>query len=148
MTQPKDTSELVARLREEALALHQTAWADISGGQQTTMSATLADEAADELVNAYRIIGEMREALEQVRDLEPREFHGIPDDWDEQIEACEVCQSYKGHPIQQGICDTHRQPLYRRRSFDEHERAAIGYRAKLIAREALAALNPSREHGQ
>jgi hypothetical protein len=79
------------------------------------------------------------EALREIRDLEPRPFDGIPTDWDEQIAACPECQRYKGHPIQCGICDQHRKPLWARERHDENERLSIGWRAKDIAREALAA---------
>jgi hypothetical protein len=82
-------------------------------------------------------IAELRGGLQEIEALEPRPFDGYPDDWQEQIESCPDCQSYKGHPIQQGICDHHRQPIYRSRAHDAHEEKAIGYRAKLIARATL-----------
>jgi len=43
------TDDLVKRLRDEALSLHGSAWRDQSGGQETTMSAVLADQAADRI---------------------------------------------------------------------------------------------------
>lgn len=82
-------------------------------------------------------IQRLQAALTAIRDLKPRPFAGIPADWNEQVAACEECQRYKGHPIQNGICDTHRQPLWARERHGRHEEAAIGYRAKDIAREAL-----------
>ena len=77
-------------------------------------------------------------ALIEIRDLAPRPFEGFPADWREQIAACAECQSYKGHPIQGGICDTHRQPLWARESHEKAERAALGARASIIARDAIA----------
>ena len=41
--------ELVKQLRDEALDLHRSAWRDISGGQNATISATLADTTADRI---------------------------------------------------------------------------------------------------
>lgn len=41
--------ELVKALREEALALHVAGWRDPAGGQDTTISAVLADDAADRI---------------------------------------------------------------------------------------------------
>ena len=43
------TDDLVKRLREEALALHVAGWRDHAGGQDTTISAVLADDAADRI---------------------------------------------------------------------------------------------------
>lgn len=40
---------LVKRLREESLALQSAAWRRRDGGQDCSLSATLADEAADEI---------------------------------------------------------------------------------------------------
>ncbi len=78
----------------------------------------------------------VEEALREIRDLKPAEFK-FPEDWRQQIEGCPECQRYKGHPIQQGICDTHRKPLWARDSHDSHEEKALGYRAMRIARAAL-----------
>jgi len=80
---------------------------------------------------------ELREALEEIANLKPRPFEGEPADWQEQIKACEDCQKYTGHPIQQGICDKHRQPIWARDEHERHERRMIGDRAKDIARTAL-----------
>lgn len=80
---------------------------------------------------------EALEALESIRDLQQTPFE-FPTDWHEQINACPECQRYKGHPIQQGICDTHRRPLYERDAHDQHEEKAIGYRAMRIASDALS----------
>lgn len=78
-------------------------------------------------------------ALEQIRDLKPTPFN-FPADWHEQIDACPECARYKAHPIQQGICDKHRRPLWEREKHENNEEKAVGYRAIGIAREALAAL--------
>lgn len=94
-------------------------------------------DAAEEIERLRAINAELLEALTAIRDLKPRAFNGIPADWNEQIAACEDCQRYKGHPIQNGICDTHRQPIWARERHNKHEEAALGYRAMEIAREAL-----------
>lgn len=78
----------------------------------------------------------LREALERIQDLEP-EPYVMPADWGAQIEACSECQRYKNHPIQQGICDTHRRPLWDRQVHDSDETKRLGYRAKSLARAAL-----------
>lgn len=85
---------------------------------------------------AEAVAARLREALTQIVELSEAPFK-FPVDWDQQIEACSECQRYKGHPIQRGICDTHRRPIYERERHDESEQKAIGYRAKTIARQAL-----------
>lgn len=63
MTQPKDTSELVARLRRRKVV-------HVGDPELGPLTGDLINpngpEAADELVNAYRIIGEMRAAIERL----------------------------------------------------------------------------------
>jgi len=61
---------LLERLEEEALALQQQAWADRSGGQSTTMSATLATEAAG-------AISSLLNALEELEAASSRVFDGL-----------------------------------------------------------------------
>jgi chromosome segregation ATPase len=75
-------------------------------------------------------------ALREIESLAPSEYV-FPADWGEQIKACPECLRYKDHPIQQGICDLHRRPLYARESHDAFEAQAIGPRAQRIARDAL-----------
>jgi hypothetical protein len=82
-------------------------------------------------------ITRLQRALEAIVALEERPFEGMPADWSEQIDGCEDCQRYAGHPIQQGICDTHRRPLWDREAHQSHEEKALGSRAKIIARAAL-----------
>lgn len=79
------------------------------------------------------------EALEEIRDLKPEEYQ-FPADWSEQIEACEECQRYRDHPIQRGICDRHRRPIWDRESHESREEKRIGWRAKDVARQALLCL--------
>lgn len=83
------------------------------------------------------------EALERIRDLEQAPFEYPADMW-EQIAACEDCQRYKDHPIQRGICDTHRRPFWAREKHDDHEERRLGWSAKGIAREALSATTPEQ----
>jgi hypothetical protein len=94
-------------------------------------------------VNAYdkqrALIETLTKALEEIRDVQPQEFNAYPADWQEQRDACDDCQRYKDHPLMRGICDTHRKPMYDRESHDAHQIRALGYRAKSMARDALAA---------
>lgn len=80
-------------------------------------------------------------ALYAITKLEPTSFV-FPADWQQQIDNCPDCRRYKGHPIQQGICNVHRQPIWSRERHDNHEQRALIYRAKEIAR---AALTPSKQ---
>lgn len=77
----------------------------------------------------------MEGALQQIADLEPRPSVSAID-W-QAVDCCEDCQRYKDHPIQRGICDTHRRPIWDREKHQDHEEMALGYRAKGIARDAL-----------
>ena len=97
--------------------------------------ADLADAQAQE--NAR-----LRSALEEIANLKERRESKYPTDWREQIAACRECQKYKDHPIQQGICDTHRQPIYAQWDHDANETKILGYRAISIARAALPTPSP------
>ena len=77
-------------------------------------------------------------ALRAIIDMEP-EPYAFPDDWQAQIAACEECKRWKNHPIQQGICDTHRQPLWDREAHYKEEQRRLHWRMRSIAREALDA---------
>lgn len=99
-------------------------------------------DTIDNLTAALSIEIEKREkaegALREIIALDVRPFEGMPADWRQQIDACHECQGWaKNHPIQQGICDTHRRPLYVREKHDNNEVRALGYRSKDIARAAL-----------
>jgi hypothetical protein len=85
-------------------------------------------------------VPQMIEALRKIEALKPEPFT-FPADWQEQIARCPECQDWKArkHPFK-SICDEHSRPLWARDSHDEFERKAIGSRARLIARDALAAL--------
>lgn len=91
-------------------------------------------------------IEELEEGLRRIADWQPKPFD-FPADWREQIDACAECKQYSGHPIQQGICDTHRRPLWNREKHDRNQEAVRGYQCQSIARDVLAALltdrNPS-----
>lgn len=88
------------------------------------------------------------EALEFIRDWSPREFM-FPADWSEQIENCAECESYKCHPIQQGICNTHRRALWDREAHDNQQRELRGLYARDYARVALAgSQSPSTGEGK
>ena len=67
--------ELVKQLRDEALDLHRSAWRDISGGQNATISATLADTTADRIEQLTAERDRLRRALHYYAD-----FHSAPSD--------------------------------------------------------------------
>lgn len=79
-------------------------------------------------------------ALERIRDLKP-EPYVWPEGWAAEQATCAECKRWESHPIQRGICDTHRKPFYERERHDEFEAKAIGIRAILIADEALRVAN-------
>jgi hypothetical protein len=114
--------------------------ADHHARYENVVSAWQGLTAAIEALGVERLVA----ALERIRDLKPRPYDKHPADWSEQIDACEECQRYSGHPIQQGICNTHRRPLWDREAHDKHEKRALGSRAALIAREALSSLSKGR----
>jgi hypothetical protein len=90
----------------------------------------------------------MIHALREIATLERRPF-AFPADWSEQIAACSECQGWaKHHPIQQGICNTHRKPIYQRDAHEAFEEKAIGYRAMIIASDTLRALGIKPEKTQ
>lgn len=59
-------SGIVERLREVAMEKHQAAWGRIDGGQDLSIGAMLADEAADEIERLQAELREARLALEQI----------------------------------------------------------------------------------
>jgi hypothetical protein len=61
------TDTLVERLEERALELHSTAWGRMDGGQECTISATLAEEAAKRIAALQRSNAEKDEALDIAR---------------------------------------------------------------------------------
>jgi len=79
--------------------------------------------------------------LKQIAEMRPEPFV-MPADFHDNIKACPECQGWaKNHPIQNGICDTHRQPLWDRERHDKHERAAIGPRCQDLAAKAIERFN-------
>jgi hypothetical protein len=82
-------------------------------------------------------VEELEGALKEIIHLTERPADLFPSDWKEQIAACPDCQRYKDHPIQRGICDTHRRPIYATEAHSAHETRILGYRAKDIARAAI-----------
>lgn len=93
------------------------------------------------------MISELALALEQIIETEPRPY-AFPADWHEQIDGCAECQRYADHPIQQGICDTHRRPIWDREKHDRREREALAYRMREIARNGLQAIAIEARQGQ
>ena len=90
----------------------------------------------------------LAEAVREIASVKERKKNFYPEDWKEQIAACQECQRYKNHPIQRGICDEHRRPIYAQEDHDRHETKILGYRAMVIAREALSAWDRSAEEMQ
>lgn len=136
---PKHLGDLIAE--NEALIAER----DLLHFQKQTLSGQLTDGAVlNDALRAERnslrsLCQTMAGALKEIRDLKERPFDKWPEDWHEQIEACPDCQRYKNHPIQNGICDTHRRPIWAREKHDAHETSALGYRAMAVARDALSA---------
>ena len=79
----------------------------------------------------------LREALAEIAEIKERKKSCYPPDWQDQINTCPECQRYKDRPIQRGICDDHRRPIYAQKDHDMHETRILGYRAQSIARAAL-----------
>lgn len=112
-------------------------------GTPVTQSAFDEFYGAKEAVEAK--LREAESALVSIMDLRQRPYDGFPADWRQQIAACSECQRWTGHPIQRGICDEHRKPLYARERHDADETDILGLRAKEVAREALRALQSAQE---
>lgn len=125
----------------EALELEERL-SDLTWALRSDLTPSQHKEAINTIADAAKAIrkspnGDIRnQALEEIIALERQEF-AFPADWQDQINACPECKRYQGHPIQQGICDEHRRPLWDREKHDSHEQKALIYRAKDIAREAL-----------
>jgi hypothetical protein len=119
-TLPEKQADIVERLNQYA-----EDWRDRAS------TAVVVRDAAAEIVG-------LREALREIKDLRERPFLDFPEDWRSQIEGCLECQRYSDHPIQQGICDQHRKPLYAQRDHEKHETSILGYRMRTIASDALA----------
>ncbi|GAA0768621.1 hypothetical protein [Brevundimonas olei] len=85
---------------------------------------------------AERKLAEAVATLKEIAAIEPEPFDGGLDM--EAIRACEECRRYEGHPVQHGICNTHRRPIWDREKHESHEEKALGYRAKSIARTFLS----------
>jgi len=93
--------------------------------------------AAESTDRVKEIAEHLLAALVEIAELKPREFTGFPADWSQQVAACPECKEYRNHPIQQGICNTHRKPIWARESHDKHEQSILGIRAVSIARAAI-----------
>lgn len=116
-------------LRAIAKAYENLAIANGKRAREEHDRAETAEKQRDELLTALKAIV----AIEAV----PFDF---PADWDAQIAGCSECQRYKDHPIQKGICDNHRKPLYARKRHEDDQQATLIYRAKDAARAAIASV--------
>lgn len=99
-------------------------------------SGIAIDMAKDRLRTQAAELERLRGALETISTLEPEPFEGGLDM--DAIKACDECQRYAGHPVQQGICNIHRQPLWARERHESHAEKAMGWKARSIARRALS----------
>lgn len=80
---------------------------------------------------------DLAQVLKQIAELKPEPFN-FPADFQEKIAACPECQGWaKNHPVQGGICNTHRAPLWERDAHDIYELRAIGPRCQMLAQKAL-----------
>ncbi len=136
MTAP-DTDTL-AGLREELrlIGCHQNGDARCTcaiGADALDAIDALRAQAAKDKARIERL----EAALREIAGIKEREKNCYPPDWREQIAACPECQRYKDHPIQRGICDDHRKPIYAQEDHNRHETKILGYRAMDIARAAL-----------
>lgn len=135
---------VVVAIENRALAFHYTVMSKLAEIQDrealvNTLKIAAARFSAEPTTPDARdaLIKEFVGALGEIADIKERKKDLYPSDWREQIAACPECQRYKNHPIQQGICDTHRRPIYAQQDYDRHETEILGYRAKDIARAAL-----------
>ena len=125
---------VAAKLRQAEVERLRTVVAD---DHKRKLREVIRAEQAEAALAAERERSErLRKALREIDGLVPAAYI-FPADWDEQIRACPECLRYKDHPIQLGICDEHRRPLWAREKHDAFERTAIGPRARLIAQAAL-----------
>lgn len=120
-TTPEAVERLIDRIHESK------AGRDV----RTDAIATLRAQQAE--------IARLTAALREIANITERKESKYPADWHDQIAACPECRRYKDHPIQRGICDDHRKPIYEQEYHDRHETKILGYRAKDIARAALEA---------
>lgn len=132
-----DTNTL-AGLREELrlIGCHQNGDARCTcaiGADALDAIDALRAQAAKDKARIERL----EAALREIAGIKEREKNCYPPDWREQIAACPECQRYKDHPIQRGICDDHRKPIYAQEDHNRHETKILGYRAMDIARAAL-----------
>lgn len=115
-------------------------------GDWSYTAQEVADALGEEVGDLDRTItrlkaekAELVAGLVSIRDMEDRPYEGPHFDR-AAVDACPECQRYAGHPIQNGICDEHRHPLYAREKHDAFENEARGYRASSIARSLLSKL--------
>ncbi len=85
---------------------------------------------------AERKLAEAVATLKEIAEIEPQPFDGGLDV--AAIRTCDECQRYAGHPVQRGICNTHRRPIWDREKHESREEKSLGYRAKSIARTFLS----------
>lgn len=89
------------------------------------------------------IVAKLVEALEAIASMQPKPIDDpFPADWSAQIAACPECQSYKNHPIQNGICNLHRKPIWERERREKQAEGQVKYHMRDTALEALALARP------
>jgi hypothetical protein len=124
---PKFTALHTAFLAKDGFSLHDIVEAhELLEELETALAAQTAENAR------------LREALESIIEMHPMDEFQFPGDWSAQIASCPECQGWaKNHPIQQGICDEHRKPLYEKEKYEKNQRLALPYRMKDMAAAAL-----------
>jgi hypothetical protein len=126
-TTPRFAALHTAFLAKDGFSLHDIVEAhELCEELETVLAAQTAENAR------------LREALEKIIGMQPMDEFQFPGDWSAQIASCPECQGWaKNHPIQQGICDEHRKPLYEKEKYEKNQRLALPYRMKAIAAAAL-----------
>ncbi|GAA0765841.1 hypothetical protein [Brevundimonas olei] len=136
---PAAADALEALLAENAAlrAAYEEAEASCTAWSRTVGEmAVIGENWKERTVEAERKLAEAVEVLSEIAAIEPEPFEGGLDM--EAIRACEECRRYEGHPVQHGICNTHRRPIWDREKHESREEKILGYRAKSIARTFLS----------
>lgn len=133
----QDMAESASLLRRAA------AGDDVFAEYQAEITKTKAASQQREAILRERMEALLK-GLREIQDIEPASY-AYPEGWQRQIDNCEECKSYADHPVQHGICNTHRQPIWNRERHDKDEERRMGWRAKSMARALLAPPQADRD---
>lgn len=148
----------LARVKEERDAMRKL-WGEVSHAAVGTAKECPDSEnrvicaihnavaSAQKWIAAQHTLAEneaLRRALKTIVECEPKPIDDpFPADWEEQIKACSECQGWaKNHPIQNGICDLHRKPIWERERREKAARSFLPHDMRDIARAALTPESP------